>query len=258
MSDSRRITWEGFHNARDLGGLPTRHGRATSRGAFFRSADLRFVTSDGWNAAYAAGVRTVVDLRNEDEIRPVPGEGPTGIAGSATLPPAESEVRPPPGTTCSEVPLDGVEDVEFWERADIRRLNGTPLYYGPFLEHKADRCAAAVTALARAEPGGVLFHCGMGRDRTGLVTLLLLSLAGVEEEAIAEDYELSTAELAPLLAATGEQDQAPAIASLMEEHGTTLREAVLGVLGGLDARTLLLEAGVGEDDLDRVRTRLLA
>jgi hypothetical protein len=57
------VTWEGFFNARDLGGLPTRDARVTHRGALIRSAAPRFVTEAGWRAAHDAGVRTVIDLR---------------------------------------------------------------------------------------------------------------------------------------------------------------------------------------------------
>ncbi|MDE3721859.1 tyrosine-protein phosphatase [Nocardiopsis sp. N85] len=153
--------------------------------------------------------------------------------------------------------MDDVEDLEFWRDVNDRGLNGTPLYYRPFLERKAERCAAVITALARAEPGGVLFHCGAGRDRTGLVSLLLLVLAGVRADAIADDYALSTAELVPLFAAMGRRDRGPMIESLMAERGTTLRGSVLDVLDGLDVRAHLLEAGVEERDLAGVRARLL-
>jgi protein-tyrosine phosphatase len=60
---SREVTWEGFFNARDLGGLPTRDARMSDCGALIRSADPRFVTEAEWRAAHDAGVRTVIDLR---------------------------------------------------------------------------------------------------------------------------------------------------------------------------------------------------
>lgn len=257
MSDSRQITWEGFFNTRDLGGLPTRHGRTTRPGVFIRSADLRFVTVEGWRAAYDAGVRTVVDLRNPDEVRPVPGEGRTSRGGSAVFSAVTAQTPLPPGMERLEVPLDDVEDVEFWKDINRRRLNGSPLYFRPFLDRKAERCAAVITALARSGPGGVLFHCGAGRDRTGLVSLLLLALADAEAGAIADDYELSTAALVPLFAAMGKEDQGPVIESLLTERGLTLRGSVLDVLRDLDAGTYLLEAGVTEEDLARVRARFL-
>ncbi|MCM3886512.1 tyrosine-protein phosphatase [Frankia sp. R82] len=74
MTDSaaarRGVDWEGFVNTRDLGRLPIRGGGATRYGVYYRSGDPRFGTDAGWAAARAAGLRTVVDLRNDDEIRP--------------------------------------------------------------------------------------------------------------------------------------------------------------------------------------------
>src|SRR4051812_49983691 len=90
---SRAVTWEGFHNTRDLGGLPTGAGHTTRRGAFFRAADLRFVTEAGWAQARESGVRTVIDLRNADEIRPTT-DSPTALAGSAQFAAAAAVTTP--------------------------------------------------------------------------------------------------------------------------------------------------------------------
>ncbi|MGC1214242.1 MAG: tyrosine-protein phosphatase [Micromonospora sp.] len=253
----REVNWEGFCNARDLGGLPTRDGRWTRRGALIRSGDLRFVTAAGWRAAYDAGVRTVIDLRNDDEVRPAHGPGLTALAGSAQFAPEASGPFVPTGMTRVQVPLDGVEDTGFWRYLNDNRLNGTPLYYRPFLDRKPDRCAAAVTAVARAQPGGIVFHCGAGRDRTGLLALLLLSLAGVEPEHIAADYELSTSALARLFTALDQPDQGPALARILADKGTTVREAMLATCDGLDAEAYLLAAGVSPEDIERVRARLV-
>jgi protein-tyrosine phosphatase len=100
-------TGEGFHNARDLGGHPTRDGRRIRAGALVRSADTRHVTPAGWAAAHAARFRTVIDLRNNDEV------------ADATAPPALTRVR---------VPLDDAQDVDFWRQLDADLLSGTPLY----------------------------------------------------------------------------------------------------------------------------------
>ena len=252
------IGWDGFHNARDLGGLPTRDGGMTRPGALIRSAGLFLVTEAGWQAAYDAGVRTIVDLRNDDEIRPGAEPGLTAIGGSAVLTGFRPVADPPPGIERVEVPLDGVEDVEFWRHLNDAGLNGTPLYYAPFLRTKPDRCAAAVTAVARAAPGGVLFHCAGGRDRTGLVALLLLAVLGVDPEAIAADYEQSAEPLRTFSEALGREDDGPQIAGLMARHGTTVREAILETLDGFDARAYLVAAGVSDVDLAALRERAVA
>ncbi|MGV9365196.1 tyrosine-protein phosphatase [Amycolatopsis sp. NPDC003731] len=255
MSTRRVVAWPGFHNTRDLGGLPTTSGRTTRFGAFFRAADLRFVTGEGWAQARAAGVRTVVDLRNADEIRPAT-DARTALAGSAQFTPDTAGPVTPAGIARLEVPLDDVDDLALWQHINGAGLNGSPLYYPVFLREKAGRCAAVVKAMAHADPGGVLFHCGMGRDRTGLVTLLLLALADVEPRAIAADYALSAEATAALVAAMGAADQRSFIRAALAKHGTTLEGAVLATLDGFDAEQYLLRAGVTGSELRAVRTRL--
>jgi protein-tyrosine phosphatase len=258
MAHGREIAWEGFYNARDLGGLPTRDGRSTRRGALIRSADPRFVTNAGWQAAYDAGVRTIVDLRNDDEVRPSAGPGPTALGGSARLPPSTTGPVVPTGMRRMEVPLDGVEDIGFWRYLNDERLNGTPLYYRPFLERKPDRCAAAVAAIAHAPAGGVIFHCAGGRDRTGLLTLLVLSVVGVDPEIIAADYGLTAQSLRSFYAVMGREDEGHVLAQVLASKGTTARQAILATLDGLDVEAYLLDAGLSRDDLAAVRTRLLS
>lgn len=232
------MDWDGFHNARDLGGLPTRSGRRTRPGVFYRSAMLRLVTPDGWQQAHYAGVRTIVDLRNDDE--------------------AEGEPTDAIGLTRIRVPLDGVEDTGLWRWLREEELDGTPLYHRPFLARRSDRVAAVMTTLARAAPGGVVFHCAAGRDRTGLVTLLLLALADVEPEAVADDYTLSVEPLRRLSALVGRPDEQPALERVLASRGTTARASLLATLEELDAAAYLRDAGVAEEDLASLRGRLLA
>jgi len=256
MSTSRAVTWEGFFNTRDLGGLPTKSGGTTAYGAFFRAADLRFVTETGWAQAHVSGVRTVIDLRNADEIRPTE-TSLTTLAGSAQFAATPEGPTTPTGVNRLEVPLDDINDIEFWQQINRERLNGTPLYYPVFLERKAERCAAVIKAIAHTDPGGVLFHCGGGRDRTGLIALLLLALADVEPQAIAADYALSAEALKALYAAMRTTDQQPFIQAVLADRGTTTEEAVMATLDGFDVEQYLLDAGVTGSELRSVRGRLL-
>jgi protein-tyrosine phosphatase len=204
-----------------------------------------------------ADVRTIIDLRNDDEIRPHTGQQLTRLAGSAQFAVAMPTTAPPSCMDRVEVALDDIEDTGFWQFLNRERLNGTPLYFRPFLDRKPGRCAAAITALASAAPGGVIFHCGAGRDRTGLVALLVLALADVEPEAIADDYELSTEPLKALFTAMGQPDQGPSIEAALTERGTTARDAILATLHGFDAEELLLTAGVSPASLAVIRHRIL-
>jgi protein tyrosine/serine phosphatase len=233
----RHLEWAGCWNARDLGGLPTRDGRRTVPGAVVRSDSLDALTLAGWQALYDHGIRTVVDLRDPDEVA--------------------REGAPPDGVVTVPVPLDDSADKAMWQEFWDHGWDASPLYYRPFLERKPERCAAAVAAVAAAGPGGVVIHCGLGRDRTGLVALLLLALAGVTPEAIADDYALSTARLPARWSARGELDQTAEVERLLRHAGTTARESLLATAHWLDPDRYLRAAGLPDADLTAVRERLL-
>ena len=232
---SRDLEWEGAYNARDLGGLPAAGGRRIRPGAVARSEAPDGFTAAGWVALKEHGIRTIVDLREPDERRLLEAAGDLDVV---------------------HVPLDDLGDTAFW--ADWRDgADATPLYYRAFLERRPERCAAALAAVARARPGGVLVHCAGGRDRTGLVTMVLLRLAGVPEDEIVADYLHSYPRLTPLWAARGETDDGPLIHALLAERGTTPEAAMRTALDGLDADAVLRAGGLTDADLDALRRRIL-
>ncbi|WP_432843922.1 tyrosine-protein phosphatase [Dactylosporangium sp. CA-092794] len=233
----RHLDWAGCHNVRDLGGLPTADGRTTRWRAVVRADSLDRLTPQGWADLAAYGVRTVVDLREDDERS-------TGVAR-------------PAGIAVVPVPLDDNADAAFWsELVDDDIDDGTPLYYRPFIERKAERCVAAIAAVARAEPGGVVVHCGIGRDRTGLVALLLLTLAGVTPDAIVADYALSGERLRRYFARARPDDDDP-VAARLALRGTTIAAALHDVLAGVDIGAHLRAAGLTPEDVRAVRARLI-
>jgi protein-tyrosine phosphatase len=235
MEIDRHLDWDGCLNVRDLGGLPTRDGRVTRRGAVVRADSLDRLTPGGWAALHAHGIRTIVDLREADE--------------------RADGIDRPGGITVVTVPLDDNDDNDFWYRCIDDDIDGTPLYYRPFLERKADRCVAAVRAVARATAGGVVVHCGIGRDRTGLVSLLLLALAGVTAEAVAADYALSGERLQRYFA-DGRPDRGDPVVERLAERGTTIDRVLDELLRGFDAEARLTEAGLEAGDVAAVRARL--
>jgi protein-tyrosine phosphatase len=234
----RHLDWDGGRNARDLGGIRTADGRETRRGAVVRSDTPDNLTPAGWSALRAHGVGTVVDLRNDDER-------PAGAVPRAA------------GLAAVRLPLDDAADTEFWARCRDDGLDGSPLYYLPFMERKPDRCAAAVAAVADSRPGGVLVHCGIGRDRTGLVAMLLLALVGVAPDDIAADYELSADRLPPPGAGAGGNDQRWSPREALARRNTTARGVLLATLAAVDVEAHLRAGGLRDDDLAAVRARLL-
>jgi protein-tyrosine phosphatase len=130
------------------------------------------------------------------------------------------------------------------------------------LERGAARFAEAVSAVGRAKDGGVVVHCMVGKDRTGLVAGLLLRLAGVPIDVIAADYALSERRLAPLIEhwladVVDEQERA----HRLHVSGSP-REAMEAVLDGLEAahgsiEAFLHGAGADAESLTRARERLV-
>ena len=235
----RHLDWDGCFNARDLGGLRTSDGRVVQRGRVVRADSLEQLTAAGWQALVAHGVRTVVDLRNDDEIG------------------ADAAPRPASVTTV-RVPLDNAADREFWDVWQNGPQFGTPLYYRPHLERFPDRSAAVLAAIARAGPGGVVFHCAGGRDRAGQTAMLLLRVAGVEVEEILADYALSDERLAARYAARGEPDQAPLLAGWLSEQGLTAGGIIARLLAEVDVEALLLDGGLTREDVAALRRRMLS
>ncbi len=103
----------------------------------------------------------------------------------------------------------------------------------------------------------MLIHCVGGRDRTGLVSLLVLALLGVAPEDIAADYELSNTLLPAFWAERGWEDQRPAIGEALERHGTSARAALLDLLGSLDVAERLRAGGMTSADKSALEARLL-
>ena len=238
MSGERDLVWDGCFNVRDLGGFRTLDGGKTRRGAIVRSDALSRLSVEAWRLVLSHGIRTVIDLRNEDELD------------------ADISGRPRELTTVN-VPIDDLGDRELWDQIWSNKLDGSPLYFRLFLERKPQQCASAVRAIANAEPGGVVFHCGRGRDRTGLVALLVLALAGVDAEHIASDYELSTERVRRLDAALGEADQGAEIAGILRRKGTSARAVILDLLKNVDIEERLRAGGLQQSDLDRLRERFV-
>jgi hypothetical protein len=141
-----------------------------------------------------------------------------------------------------QVEIEDVTDKEFVQKWASTGLWSTPLYYEDALQRWPERHAVAISAIARAQPGGVVFHCIRGHDRTGMIALILLALAEVTLDEIIADYELSH---------DPERDE------ILVREQTSVREVIHKTLEGVDMESYLRIGGVSQDDLDALRRRLL-
>ena len=232
---NRALAVPGLVNGRDLGGLPRRAGGVTPFGVFYRAESVDRVEQAGWDALHGKGVRTVIDLRQ-------PIERERDIS------------RRPEWVTSMHVDLDWLENAGFWADYWDNGKVGTALYYLPHLAAMPERAGAVLAAIAGAPPGGVLFHCEAGRDRTGLVAMLLLAAVDTEPDAIVGDY-LETVLLGDVRAAAlGRPNTEAELDALCRSFGSTTEDAFRAALLGLDVTDLLKRAALTADEIRAVRT----
>lgn len=232
MTAKRDLSWEGCVNVRDLGGL----GRIKP-GAVVRMEATTRLTAAGWASAWDYGVRTVLDLCAEDEAEPDQAPRPAGV-------------------TTVRVPLDPEPGTPFHDHwAPIDNL-ASPLYLPALLAEYPDRVVAAVRAIATAAPGCVVVHCGGGKDRTGLIALVLLALADAGADEIVADYLLTFERMRERYAALGVRDQLVSVTGTLARYGTTIEASLHSTIAALKMPDYLLDNGLSDAELAALDARL--
>ena len=244
-STGRRSLLDGASNFRDLGGYRTVDKRVVRDGMVFRSGALHALTDADHQRLRELGVRVAVDLR----------------------PPEEQAAEP---TNASFIRIVHVPLLRGERTSDPSALaNGEGYLRDRYTEIVLDRApdiGVIFQALADEDGLPAIIHCAAGKDRTGVVSAILLLALGVDEPTVLDDYELTseyaaanrveelTAKLSGSglppgvvagLLGTSRPALANAIATLHEEHGT-IDDYLAGAVG------------VSEADLTALRQRLTA
>jgi len=246
VQTERQLAWDACVNVRDLGGHATPEGE-TRWGAIVRADVLRKLTDAGWRDLVGHGISTVIDLRMDEERE--------------ADPPADVPVDVVHVNVLAGSPPDYGEQLDALVARFDTPAEKTRAVYIDFLERFGPSWAAAIRAVADAPPGGVLIHCHGGKDRTGLVVALLLSLAGVTDDEIAADYAVSEQNLAAGQRVWEDEAETDAERERRRQIGRCPPDAMRGVLEELrsrhgSVRQFLLDCGATPDELDRAVARL--
>lgn len=165
--------FEGVFNFRDLGGHRTTDGLVLRHGRLFRADDLTRLTDADQKAFADLGIRTVIDLRRPDEL-----ERRGRIAEFDSFAYHHVHIVHPRWPV--QLHPDTADRLAFLrERYREMTTEGAPAI------------GEALRLIAEPERAPVVFHCIAGKDRTGLVAALTLSLLGVSDADIADDYHRS-------------------------------------------------------------------
>jgi protein-tyrosine phosphatase len=175
----RLIKLEGCRNFRDLGGYKRADGRETRFGKLYRADDLSKLTENDLMTLKELGINIAIDLRQSREVYAKPY--PILLAEDDFF-------------SYYNVPLnDGLNAVDFQGPSppDLPTLYKSLLKDSSWLIKK-------VFEILLANPNGkAVFHCTVGKDRTGVIAALILSLSGVSEEDIVADYSCTYSYMQP-------------------------------------------------------------
>lgn len=172
---TRNLALDGCVNFRDLGGYAAADGRRVAWRRLFRADGLGSLSETDRGTLAGLGLVTVIDLRTTDEA-----------THRGRFPVKDVPVR------YHEFPLVDVlptpEDLPSWnETAYIAER------YRDMVDSGRIALTGAIEVLAGPAALPAVFHCSAGKDRTGVLSALLLAFLGVPDELIVEDYALSAA-----------------------------------------------------------------
>ena len=169
--DYNRLPMEKAYNVRELGGYAAKGGSVTKYHQFLRTDNLTDITDEDKKFLLAYGVQAVIDLRGREETLIYP-----------------NPFREHPEVSYINLPFitDHVLDM----RA-VKEKGFCPAeFYINLVEYK-DMVEKIFRFILEHRDGCVLFHCQAGKDRTGILAMLLLGVCGVAKEDIVANYEVS-------------------------------------------------------------------
>lgn len=238
-------------NFRDVVGVDSAYvaadGVPLNRGVVFRSNELQLSDADAHSVA-TLGVTAVYDLRHDHEVEAHP---------DVAVPGAEWHHLEVKG-----IPMDAVVHLETRDAATEVMHE----VYRSFVDKDGARAAFGELLRRVADSDGAqLFHCTAGKDRTGWASVLLLHVAGVDDETILADYlltnDFSSGTREKYLGLVAEhlgEDKVEVYERVMVADADYLHTAYDTVAASYGDLACYLRDGLGLDDatLARLRARL--
>src|SRR4030095_3752610 len=196
------IDLQGLANLRDVGGIPTVDAGKIFPGRLLRSANLQTLSTSDVDQLLGLGLTDVIDMRSDYEVKQ---EGPTPLATSGVRIHQYSLFREwevgvgedKPDIRPEVLPEEALPWVDL--EPSVQLDNGVASVYFSYLVDRPDSVVSALRAIAHA-PGAALVHCAAGKDRTGTIVALALSVADADRQAIIDDYTASSERVAAVWA----------------------------------------------------------
>ncbi len=191
MRDDALLGLDGPANFRDLGGHRTEAGGRLRSGRVFRSDSLSYLSDADVGALRdRVGIRTVIDLRSPPEVGDH-GHGPLSALVDQRHMPIVDQTKP------EDAPRFRIRRQPQFQRIDEIYLH--------MLDAFGERFGAVIRVIAEADRHPLVFHCAAGKDRTGLVSALVLGACEVPDEDIAADFAYTEMRMPEIIARNTER-----------------------------------------------------
>lgn len=180
----KRIRFEKLKNTRDLGGFETTDGKKIRNGVLLRSGELgKASKADLEKLVNGYHLKTVIDLRTDAEVYHSPDPVPEGVS-YVRCPLLDNSFL---GIARDDYSIEAWLDL--FRKSDKRaeEVFGD-MYLKLTFDDYVKPFVKQVFELIASSDGAVLWHCSAGKDRVGVITILLLSALGVPEDVIIKDY----------------------------------------------------------------------
>ena len=261
------VLFDGVPNSRSLGGLPLKRGGETKDGVLYRSAALDDITREGEIQMEETPLGVVADLRTLFERAAQPDKVPhrPHRVKVVEIPIEAGNISPASFVTET---LQAASKGETTAEALSDELPTLPEMYRIMVASSAKELAKVAGLVANVEPGednAVLVHCTAGKDRTGVSVALILDIAGVEREAIIENYAVSQQYLAGAWAdkmlGTIEKFGVPLVPKLVAMVTTTPPDAIKAAFDWVEenfgsSENYLMSGGLQAAQIENVRLAL--
>ncbi len=179
MVAERVFSLEGAVNFRDLGGYMTEDGRRVRWGCVYRSGTLTNLTDGDLDLLTSGEIKLICDLRTDEEV-------------------ADEPDRVPDGATYRHIPVRNENAPSRLERLVGMLFKRSQLqqilqdtYTRVTIDENPDVIGDILNAITDKANLPMVIHCAAGKDRTGIVSAILLAVLGVPDETIIADYTLS-------------------------------------------------------------------
>lgn len=184
--DKRIITFNRLHNFRDIGGLPVGEGKIMKSGLLYRSESLHLYSKAELETIKSLGIKSVIDLRTPEEV----SDNRYNSFKNSNINVLNISINPFPDkkvpTKRDFINRAFLKNSETIDLADMMTGNYHRMAFDCSKEIKQ-----ILTFLSIEENLPAIIHCSAGKDRTGFISFLLQTLAGVETDAIHDDYLLT-------------------------------------------------------------------